>query len=196
MSPKHEPEAAVISNETATVIRELVLALGKQGDPLSQSGVSEARKNVVRGFNPDGSERTGKRFRLIPGVSSDTGATFVLLVIDAPGYAMGKVMSLLEYKHPMGIYRHVSEGGMWPDGAPIFVDDRPQFPEGGKEPYKQSLNPMFLQARWEQFFKHDLTRILGNNTPFSRGELKLQNCANPDAVASIPWIDSSVYVEN
>lgn len=64
----------------------------------------------------------------------------------------GRVLELLDYKEPEGIDKHVSEGGLVPDGAPIKD-------QNGR------LDADYKQWRWTEFWFADLKAWIGKKMP-------------------------------
>lgn len=81
-----------------------------------------------------------------------TGATFTARVLKSRSWPMGRIVELVDYKHPDGTDVHVADGGRCPDGKPIRHKDG-------------SLTVDFKQWRYQEFWKRDLVDLVGK--PFA-----------------------------
>lgn len=165
----------VVPNETAAAIQQLAEAMLAQAPktPLEMSGLSKEAQHTLT------TPGVPKRFRIIPGKSDETGATFDMLVVES-GKAMpnGRVTQLFNYKHPDGMFAPQSQGGRMPDGFPFLKDNTQGVPEGTEFP-RHMLSIKYLHWRWMNFWKVDLTRMVGK-------ELKSHFCASDDGLKT-PW---------
>ena len=179
--PKPPVPAADLS--TADAIDRLAKAILNNGpkSPLAMTGMSEEKQRALVARPP------GKRYRLIPGVSPRTGATFMMNVVESKTHPNGRVTELRDYKHPDGTYTHEQSGGLVPDGLRIFnADGPPADLRPGVEPPKQSLEIGFLHWRWQEFYQADLREVVGNGKR-TQGELKPHMCREPDGMKA-PWL--------
>lgn len=179
-SPKEAPKN--IPNETAAAIQELARSLIAQApkSPLEMSGLSPEAQQTLTGTP------TPKRWRLVPGKSEETGATFDLHIVESRGMPHGRVTQLLNYRHPEGIYRSQSNGGRMPDGFPIWKDNKEYVPPEGQEPPRSLLTPQYLQWRWTTFWQSDIRTIVGK-------ELRQRYCLTDDGFKT-PWQQGKVAV--
>ena len=183
--PKNDPPEPTPVNETAAAITLLATEMAKQmtaqnPSPLSMTGMSpEAQKALVTPPPP-------RSWRMIPGKSAETGATFVLHVIVSRKHPEGVITALHEYKHPPGTFTHEqrsSDGeplndGLVPQGMPILRDEGISVAVG-QEPPHEMLSPPFKQWRYETFYKKDLAYFIG------RG-LRAEFC-EPTSGIQTPW---------
>jgi hypothetical protein len=79
-------------------------------------------------------------------VSHVTGSTFSAEIQH------GRVVNLLDYRHPAGIDKHENEGGVIPNGFPILKTDGQPTKE-----YKQHV--------WETYLQTDLRTFVGKPLP-------------------------------
>ena len=91
----------------------------------------------------------GARERRIPCTSEDTGATFWARVVESKGFPQGRIIELLEYKHPAGVDKHEIDGGRVPSGLPIGR------PDNGHP------TPEYKHWLWEEFWLRDLKSFVG-----------------------------------
>jgi hypothetical protein len=172
-------------NETAEalreVAREIAAATTKQNPgPLSMSGLSEEAQRALVTPPPP------KSWRMVPGRSEETKATFTMHVQASRKFPDGVITRLHDYKHPPGIFQHQTRNadgdptnnGLVPEGLPILADPTHGVPVGQEPPYEM-LSPMYLQWRYENFYKQDLAYYI------NRG-LRAEFCAHPDGMRT-PW---------
>jgi hypothetical protein len=132
------------------------------------------------------------KWRLVPGRSPDTGATFDMLVVESRTHKEGRVTELRNYRHPAGLYTHESAGGLVPDGMPIYQDQKQaaHLPPG-VEPEKASLHQLFLQWRWSNYFQKDLRACIGEGKR-EQGALRASWCATPEGMKT-PWNEGATF---
>lgn len=172
-----QPQApAVVPAMSAEQFSELVRALQP---PSPLSGLSPEKRAAVM------APQIQREWRLISCLSPWTGATFDAKVLRSRVHAEGRIVELHNYRHPMSIYKTVSNGGATPDGMPIFQHDTTIWTDLDHEPPKQALTVLFLQYRYEDFLKKDLRMIVGDGKP-NEGGMKSAYCVRPDGI-STPW---------
>jgi hypothetical protein len=123
------------------------------------------------------------KFRLVPGKNHDTGCTFDLVVVESKEFPSGRVTAISNYRHPPTIYQYQSNGGLVPDGYPMFNVANGEPPRDGGEVPRHFLTPQYLQWRWETFWKEDLRTIVGKR-------LSESMCATPEGMKT-PWKTTS-----
>lgn len=182
-APKVAPPAAELT--TAQSIEMLVKALvaNQPKGPLDMLGMSESKQKALT------SPGEPQKYRIVPGKSPDTGSTFDMVVVQSKTHPEGRVTQLQNYKHPVGMYRSESNGGICPDGLRIWVAEEPSNLPEGVEPAKGSLTQEFLQLRWTEFYQKDLRNIIGDGKRQS-GALKAHYCESPDGMKT-PWLQGS-----
>ena len=179
--PKPTPTADL---STAEAIDRLAKAIVSNAPktPLEMTGMSEERQRALV------SRPKAQRYRLIPGVSPRTGATFTMNVVESKTHPDGRVTEIRDYKHPEGTYLHESAGGLVPDGVRIFNSNGPPADlRPGHEPPKQSLDVMFLHWRWQEFYQADLREVIGSGKR-TQGALKAHLCREGEAAMTTPWL--------
>lgn len=178
---KPDPTALAIDN-----LARALIANQPKG-PLEMAGFSPERQKALTSPPPN------KRYRIVPGKSPETEATFDMLVVESKTHAHGRVTEIRNYRHPAGIYKHESAGGIVPDGMPIFnAGHVGSMVVDGTEPPKHMLSTIFLQWRWEAFYQKDLRRIVGDGKRLS-GAFAEHLCAEPSGFKT-PWLTSESYV--
>lgn len=163
---------------TGADLIEAIKALRPEPPP-DTTGLGPERKAVV--YAP----QVQRRWRLIPCVSPFTGATFDAKVIESAVHPEGRIVELHNYKHPIGIYKTIANGGLTSDGVQIFRSDV-AWSGSEEEPPKRALTPYFLQNRYEQFFKRDLLTIVGGGGRRD-GAMLASYCKSPDGLKT-PWM--------
>jgi hypothetical protein len=147
---------------------------------LDATGISEARKKQLT------APPEPQRYRSIAWKSPDTGATGIAHVVESRAHPQGRIVRLEGYTHPPETYRFEADGGLVPDGFSMWGGDgRPRTLEAGREPQQGDLSPIFLQWRYERFYKADLARWIG------RG-MTSECSADERPLATIPWQTSGV----
>lgn len=183
---KDNEKPPTIVNETAAAIHVLATEMAKQmaannPSPLSLTGMSpEAQRALVTPPPPKG-------WRMIPGRSAETGATFAMHVQVSRKHPDGVITQLHNYRHPPGIFTHEqrsSDGeplndGIVPQGMPILRDETVGVAVG-QEPPAEMLSLHYKQWRYENFYKRDLAYYIG------RG-LRSEFC-DPASGIQTPWI--------
>jgi hypothetical protein len=168
---------------TVEAINRLAQALieHQPKSPLELSGISKERQHALT------TAAAPKRWRAIPGKSPDTGATFTMIVIESKVWPSGRVTEIRDYKYPSGMYKTQSNGGIVPEGMPIYADPTKvgnHLPEG-EDPPTGILTNHFKQWRWTQFYQTDLRQCVGK-------ELRQHYCREADGMKTA-WQDGHVY---
>ena len=169
-----------VQNETAAAIQSLADAMHARAPktPLEMAGLDEDR---IRTLTTAGA---AKRYRLIAGKSDDTGATFVLHVVESKEMPNGRIVALQSYKHPVGMLIEERNGGRLPNGFPALRTTDPiNIPEGQEVP-RHMLTIKYLHWRWQNFWLVDLKRLVGK-------ELRAHHCAQDDGLKT-PWVAGKV----
>ncbi len=169
---------------TAEALTALAHAIVKAGNPSTGllTGMSEARLAQVRGENDK-----PKRFKRIAGKSPETDATFTMLVVESRTFPAGRVVQLLDYKHPAGMFTPISEGGKCPDGSLVWRDGKPPVQITNEEQVPgTALTAQYKQWRYEMYWQTDLRRVASGNP------LRIYNCANPADMQS-EWLDAKLW---
>lgn len=181
MPPNDPKNPTPISNEE--LLRALVesnkqLAEAvKQKSPLEAAGLTPAQiAQIVEPPSP-------QAYRIVRCKSEETGATFDAHVVASKSLPHGRITQLLNYKHPEGLYTFQRNGGRVPDEHPI-LRDATAAPGEGRELQKHQLAPLYLQWRYENFWKVDLRRYVGR-------ELHPHLCADPMGIKT-PWQESAI----
>jgi len=158
---------------------DLLRALKPQG-PLEHAGLSP--EHIDRIQKPP----LPQRFRDIPWRSDETGATGVVHVVESRKMPNGRIVAISGYMHPPAAYVSESLGGKVPDGFAMWSGSERAVPDG-QEPQRGDLNPMFLQWRYETFYRADLRYFIGR-------EIKVHHCQEVDGARGLatPWQDSKV----
>jgi len=173
-------------NETAAAIHALAAEMAKQmqannPSPLSMTGMSpEAQRALVTPAPP-------KSWRMVPGKSAETGATFTLHVHASRKHSDGVITALHNYKHPPGSFTYeqrTADGeplnnGLVPQGMPILRDETVGVAIG-QEPPAEMLDDHYKQWRYETFYKKDLSYYIGR-------VLRVEFC-DPSSGIQTPWI--------
>lgn len=145
--------------------------------PLGLVGLSEEQQNaLIRAPKP-------QKFRVIPGYNEERGTTFQMFVVESKAFPNGRVVRLEGYKHPDGIDRHQMQGGLVPDGHPIYNQGGGM---GSEAERAASMNPLYKQWRFEHFYQADLKEVASGRSLASRF------CVDPEDVKNIPWQESKV----
>lgn len=168
-NPKSEP-----ANPQTEAILALVAEIRKQApqDP-NHLGLSESKIKELTAVPPP------RKYRLIREcVSEETGSAFTLHVVESKGMPNGRITRLEDYKHPAGVYVYASAGGKVPDGMPICQGFNGQPPLNAQGVPTIPLNAQFKHWLWEEFWKKDLKRFVGN-------ELKAHHCTGEGF--KTPW---------
>jgi hypothetical protein len=171
--------AAAITKGIAEGLAKLVPVLRPQ-DPLEAAGLSPERIAQIR------TPPQPKRWRLVA-VRFPTGATAVANVVESSKFKGGRITSFTAYRHPPEAYAHEDEGGRVPTGFPIWRGGQALNIAPDEEPANGSLDPVFLQWRYETFWKRDLTDFIG-------AELTAPLCAEPEGMQT-PWQKGHVLVQ-
>jgi hypothetical protein len=163
---KHQ-ESDNVSIDKNTLL-ELIKAI--QGTspktPLEMMGLSKERQKALT------EPGTPKNYRMIPGKSDVTGATFTLHVVesnDMRKFPQGRVVALADYKHPKGMTTYednvIGEDesgepthGRVPNGFPILKDELGQCEENTPN---GKLSSKYLYWRFVNFWQRDLKDIVG-----------------------------------
>lgn len=176
MADKSEKHAAP-EMTAVEAISQLAASLKPQS-PLEQAGMSQAAIDQITKLP------TPKRYRHIPCKSALTEATFIAHVVESKKYPRGRIVSLHEYTHPDGMFQYQSNGGRVPDGFPVLKDANGGALGDGVKLEKHQLSTMYLQWRWEEFWKRDLEAHVGK-------ELAPHHCVDPEAMKT-PWQEGAV----
>jgi hypothetical protein len=183
MSKEEKPPPV---NETAVAIHALATEMAKQmaaNNPslLSMTGMSpEAQRALVTPPPPKG-------WRMIPGRSAETGATFTMHVQVSRKHPDGVITQLHNYRHPPGTFTHEQRNndgeplndGIVPQGMPILRDETVGVAVG-QEPPAEMLSPHYKQWRYENFYKKDLAYYIGR-------VLRAEFCEPANGIQT-PWI--------
>lgn len=171
-------KAAHGNSEIAQLADAIIGRTPKAQDPLDMMGVSEGRKNIMRGLQADGSPRVAPRWRDIECVSPITGASILVHVVESKTFKHGRITGFSRYRHPAKAYLHEDAGGLVPNGLKIYkADSSPYVPEG-TEPAKESLTIEFLEWRWKEYAQKDQLNFGSKN----RREFLPSYCATPDGI--------------
>ena len=165
-------------NITGADLIEAIKAL-KPEPPPDTTGLGPERKAAV--YAP----QVQRKWRMIPCVSPFTGASFDAKVLESAVHPEGRIVELQNYKHPLGIYKTIANGGLTNDGVSIFRSDV-AWSGTDEEPPKRALTPYFLQDRYEQFFKRDLQTLVGAGSR-KGGAMLSSYCRDPDGLKT-PWM--------
>jgi hypothetical protein len=144
------------------------------------TGMSEERLARVRGeFDKP------IRQRAIKGHNSVTGSTFTMIVLESRTYKHGRVVRLEDYKLPPGVYKREAEGGLLPDGMPIWFDKASVQPLNDKTPHN-AFNKQYKYWMSTVFWHEDLRRIC-NGMP-----LRPEYCVEGPKALETPWEDTTL----
>lgn len=87
-------------------------------------------------------------YKIVRCKSERTESTFGCRVVKSRKFPQGRIISLDDYQHPAGTDKHVTEGGLVPEGMQIRgADGRP--------------TPEYKQWRWEAYWQRDLRDYVG-----------------------------------
>jgi hypothetical protein len=189
-----EPKKAPESDQSITV-ETLAAALAQfskgQRPPAELiTGMSEAKLDQVQGKNDK-----AVRERHIPGRSSRTGSTFIMVVVESrsPKHPYGRVVRLEEYRLPREFFVPEAQGGLMPDGALVWLDPKNTAPLNDSTP-SHLLNQHFKGLRSNSYWLPDLRDIASGNP------LKAENCVDARAIHSdpskpgaVPWKEGVLW---
>jgi hypothetical protein len=181
---KNETVTPPTESTTVEALTALAQAIVKAGNPSTGllTGMSEARLAQVRGENDK-----PKRFKRVAGKSPSTGATFVMLVAESRTFPAGRVVQLLDYRHPAGMFTPISEGGQCPDGSLVWRDGKPPVQITNEEQVPgTALSPQYKQWRYETYWQSDL-RSIASGQP-----LRAYNCKDPSDMQT-DWLDAQLW---
>lgn len=173
-------ETKIEISEAARLIAESNKQLAeslKPQHPLARAGYSQKQIDAVD-LPP-----APKRWRVVPCLSPDTGATFDAHVIESKEHPNGRITALANYRHPAGVYAYQTNGGRVPDQMQIFLNGSMSHREG-EEPRADQLTQQFKQWRWTEFWQTDLRRYNGKG-------LGAHLCADSSGLKT-PWQEGRV----
>ncbi len=173
-----EPTAKHPEMTTIEALTLLAQQLKPQG-PLEQAGLDQATIDRVK------KPPEPRKYRMIPGRSEETAATFTLHVVESKKYPNGRIVALADYKHPPGMFTWRSEGGQVPDGFPMLRDHNSGSIGDGANVQNHQLSVQYKQWRWEEFWQRDLRRHIGK-------EITHGHCTGEGLGLKTPWLDGKV----
>lgn len=99
-----------------------------------------------------------------------TGSTFTARIVESRGWPQGRIVDLVDYTHPAGIDKHVSDGGIVPDGLTIHIGadraGKATLPDGTEIAVSiGDFTPEYKMWSYETFWKRDLAEF--NGKPFA-----------------------------
>src|SRR6185312_9416616 len=111
---KNESQEASIP---VSLLAEALAKAMKEGQPTAGliTGMSEERLARAQGKYDK-----PKRYRIIPGKSPETEATFDMLVVESRTHKEGRVIQLNNYRHPKGMFQYQAVGGRCPDNLQMW----------------------------------------------------------------------------
>jgi hypothetical protein len=151
----------------------------KPQDALDMAGLSEARKAQLR------EPPKPKKCRDFAVRFPQTGATAIAHVVESAKLKNGRIVSFSDYRHPRAAYIAESEGGLVPNGFPIWAAAQPMNLPEDEEPALGHLNQAFKQWRYENFWQRDLRDFVGV-------EIQPHICQEPDALRTTPWQEGRI----
>ena len=172
-----KPEQAT-ADPTATAIQQLADAIIARGPktPLEALGLTPEQQRTIQ------AAPASRRYRIIPGSSPDTGATFGMLVVEEPDtkkYPQGKVVNFRGYSNPPDTWVYEDQGGRLPTGFRVFQDGRvaadvdPNCPPMG-------LTIQAKEWRRKTFYTRDHQSIIGR-------ALRVAYCDDSGLGIKTPW---------
>jgi hypothetical protein len=163
------------SNEGLSLIKDLVEALQRR-NPSAQDtmGLSAERQESIHRKTP------ARRYRSVM-LKGENGATAIGRVCEEAGMPHGRIVRTEQYKYPEGMTKHTANGGIVPDGLPIFSTANPSgltymSDEASGKPFE------FIYVEWkhETFTWKDLREWNGR-------ALKLHYCDPAGKGLETPW---------
>lgn len=158
-----QTQAEMVATATAAAISAVADALIARGpkSPLEMSGLSPEAQRALS------DKPTPKKYRSVPGRSSQSGATFDMNVVESASSKNGRVTELRNYKFPLGMYTYQRDGGKVPDGFPIFNNNaQPQYAQlekAGIQVPSDQLSVKYKQWRWTEFWQSDIRYYVGKH---------------------------------
>ena len=148
----HDVTSAPSRDATAEAILLLAKTLIANGpkDPMDVLGLSPDRQRALTTATPS------RRYRIINGLSHDTGARMGLVVAEELGkdgkpdkrFPHGRVVNFRGYKRPADTLTYEAQGGRLPDGFDFFVDGRAPC---GQDP--DSVSPAEMTIRGKEWLR-------------------------------------------
>jgi hypothetical protein len=178
MSDKIDPKLPAVSEamSPAQIVKLFAEAI-KSAQPTAGmlTGMSEERLERVQGKHDK-----PIRYRLIPGRSQETGATFVQHVVESRAFPTGRVVRIESYRHPDDAYVPQSSGGRMPDGLRSAAWSKEPGGSLTDDTPNNALSVPFKQWRYEAFWKADIQGIVGK-------ALRAENCVDGADAFKVPW---------
>ena len=178
-----DPKPAPVADAPKSEIAQLVEVLRQQNPtPLDQLGISPERQRQLLSRQP------GRRYRDIP-VVGENGSRAILTVVEEGGCPNGKGVWLREYKHPKGMLKHISEGGLVPDGMPIAFDRMSEVTIAMHQGEDVELRPEafalpYVMWKRAEFYQRDRDAWIGK-------EIKAHHCDPAGKGLQTTWSDAA-----
>ena len=160
---KKAPVHVVVASPDVPVksdIERLADALIARGpkDPMEILGMSPEQQRALTARTPP------KRFRILAGLSPDSGARMGLFVVEEPNkklYPHGKVVNFRGYRYPNDLLEPVDQGGRLPTGFRVYQDGRSTHGIAPNAMDNQGLKIQFKEWRRKGFYTEDHRSIIG-----------------------------------